>query len=119
MSKTRPTRIIAPPHRIACPRNDKGQNISMLVFDCDNGRTYTLDELAAAALVNPNTIRTRIAAAGWDSPDVLLRGRKPKRESEGSPEWKALGSRARHQLLRHIAGPGPLESALLDCNDPG
>lgn len=90
----RPTRIIAKPRRETCDRNGKGQGMSMLMFRCDDGKTYTLDELAKATGVNGQTIRTRLSRAmGWRDPEIFLLGRKKKGEGEGNSEWHSLSSR--------------------------
>lgn len=105
-----PTRIIAKPRREICTRNSKGQGMSMLMFRCDDGNTYTLDELAKATGVNRQTIRTRLSRAlGWRDPEIFLLGRKKKKEGEGNAEWRRLSDRPRTRNMAMVCRPGLCE----------
>ncbi len=64
-SNSRPTRILKKPQLV---RTKEGRKLRI---KCDDGRVYTVKELADTIGVAPSGLSARINGRGWDSPDVL------------------------------------------------
>ena len=108
MSDTLPTMIVAPPvtKKLQCATG--GSIVKWYL--CDDGRWYTLKDLARVCGLAIPTIYHRISRHGWDSPEILAPVGQTKDfvVSLGTPEWQALGSRVRAANLEQLR-PGTWE----------
>jgi hypothetical protein len=103
----KPTRVVQEPG-IGWINDVKGRRHKVTTYTCDNGKTYDINELAAATGVNANTIHTRLARFGWDDSLLLIPATKKGMrisggtiggEDAGTEEWRKLGRKPRDYNL--------------------
>jgi len=108
MEDKKPTRLIKPPERA---------NRYAWHYTCDNGKIYTMRELAGIFGLSSNTIICRIRRYGWNYP--LLFGPKckkyrgPLKKSEAGYAVWSLANKPRHANLAKIPAMGVLERKYL------
>ena len=111
----KPTRVIRPPRRITLPSGQKTYEL-----DCDDGKSYTSDQLAKLiGLGKGASLVQRMARMGWDSPTLLsppaprgftITGEAAK--NVGSAEWASLSGKDRSANLWKIPAAGTFELTL-------
>jgi len=99
-----PTRITSQP---VLRRQDRGGRWRLQI-SCDDGRTYTLPELAAVVGITCKTLTTRIDGLGWDSPLILHPGRLTARITGTDRKWWLRpADKPTTPPLTHQAAPAP------------
>jgi len=111
----KPTRIISPP-----TKGYKG----ICLYTCNNGYTYSLDELQEVTGLSKYSLSQRIRIFGFDSDMVFMprakRGFRIDGESvnnqvqaSGNEAMKRLSGKVRSKNLSRIPPPGTLEQRYL------
>ncbi len=96
--KRMPTRIVCEPVKELC------QGRVLKVYTCDDGKNYSLKELAEIIGVTPQRLNSRLATMGWQDPRFFDPNKQAMKEMSkiGNPEWANLGSRPRSENLRRL-----------------
>lgn len=116
----KPTRIISRPVKKTIT-DCAGRKAQVIGLQCDDGKTYTVQELARAIGISNDTLYRRLDLYGWSHGNVLappmpkgltIDGVKQNTSKKGSPEWRKLSCRQRSRRLASIPGPGLFEQTL-------
>lgn len=108
---TKPSRVIRPPRKIRKPSGQWSWE-----FDCDDGKTYNSDDLAAFFGLTGHGLLQRLDRTPWASPNFLT-PRAPRGQTlagvplnqTGTAEWLALSGKDRSYNLRDIPDHGAWE----------
>lgn len=118
--ESKPTRIISEPGEKTII-DSAGRKAKVIGLCCDDGKTYTVQEMAKLLGISRYTLYQRIALYGWEHRNVLapptpkgltIDGKKQNPNYEGSQEWRQMSGRQRSWRLASIPGPGSFERTL-------
>lgn len=106
-----PTRIIRPLRVIRNPKTLTGKGAPYVtVADCDDGKTYTVAELAKIIGIMPDTMSTRLKRYGWDNDHIFNPPAKKGNRISGEfiaenvneGDWQGLSAKVRNGRLSKI-----------------
>lgn len=106
-------RIIREPVRVKPTPGEHGTNTThkIMLISCDDGRDYTLQQLAEYLGVKKQKIVYQITSLGWDHPQVLDPhfGKLPPPRKSGNALWHQLSTKSRFKMLLKIPPAGSWE----------
>ena len=110
----KPTKIIKEPTRVRPKLGEHGTNTThpILLITCDDGRDYTITQLAQVLSMTRQKLSYQIMTLGWDHPRVLdwSYGKLPSRPPLGGNDaWRRLSDEPRGHRLACIPRVGIME----------
>jgi len=104
-------RIIKKPFRVLPKLGEHGSNTThqILMICCDDGNTYTLQQLADKVEMSRQKLIYQIKTMGWQHPEVLnsaykeaSTGKGQRRVLRGNASWQKLSDKPRFVKIANV-----------------